>query len=325
MRWTAASAARTRTAASHCDADRLIAEDDPRQGRALAGALLLVLTWGASFTIQKAAYQAMGPGAFLFARSLLMGLCAAGLLLSRGQAPWPQLRAQERRGFLLLVAVGPVLHITLVTFGIHWSTAFSSALLMACGPVFTLMLLRLLRGTRVRRAQALGVALAFAGVLLFMSDKLIGADWRAGGGDLVLLLAAALFALYTIWVAPFVERHGGVETMCWTTLCASPVLMAVSAYAAWQAPYASIPLGIWLAFLWTVLVSAFLGWMMWGWINAVRGVARTAPLMYLIPPVAGAVAWLVAGESFGGMKLAGALLVLGGVAVTQFAGRHQPP
>ena len=302
----------------------MIAADDARQRRALATALLLVLTWGASFTIQKAAYQAMGPGAFLFARSLLMGLCAAGLLLWQGRAPWPQLQADERRGFALLVAVGPVLHIALVTFGIHWSTAFSSALLMACGPVFTLMLLRLLRGTRVRRAQALGVALAFSGVLLFLSEKLLGADWRAGGGDLLLLLAAALFSLYTIWVAPFVERHGGIVTMCWTTLSASPVLMAVSAYAAWQAPYAAIRPGIWAAFLWTVLVSAFLGWMAWGWINAVLGVARAAPLMYLIPPVAGAVAWLVVGEAFGGMKLAGALLVLAGVAATQFFGRRRP-
>lgn len=317
------SAARIHTAASRCDAGHLIDENDPRQGRALAAALLLVLAWGASFTIQKVAYQAMGPGAFLFARSLLMGVCAAGLLLWRGRAPWPQVQAGERGGFALLVAVGPVLHIALVTYGIHWTTAFSSALLMACGPVFTLVLLRVLRGTRVRRAQVLGVALAFAGVLLFMSEKLLGSNWRAGGGDAVLLLAAALFSLYTIWVAPFVERHGGVVTMCWTTVCASPVLMVVSAFAAWQAPYASVGAGIWAAFLWTVLVSAFLGWMVWGWINAVRGVARTAPLMYLIPPVAGAVAWLVAGESFGGMKLAGALLVLGGVAATQLAGRRR--
>jgi hypothetical protein len=43
--------------------------------------------------------------------------------------------------------------------------------------------------------------------------------------------------------------------------------------------------------LWAVLVSAFLGWLVWGWINAVRGVARTAPLLYLMPPVAGLVAW----------------------------------
>jgi len=70
-----------------------------------------------------------------------------------------------------------------------------------------------------------------------------------------------------------------------------------------------------------VLVSAFMGWMLWGWINAVRGVARTAPLMYLIPPVAGVVAWLTVGETFGVQKIIGAALALAGVAWAQWAPR----
>ncbi|MEO7244225.1 MAG: hypothetical protein ABIX12_03660, partial [Rubrivivax sp.] len=72
-----------------------------------------------------------------------------------------------------------------------------------------------------------------------------------------------------------------------------------------------------------VLVSAFLGWMVWGWVNAVRGVARSAPLMYLMPPIAGLVAWAVTGERYSGVKLAGAALTLAGVAVAQYASQSQ--
>jgi drug/metabolite transporter (DMT)-like permease len=68
-----------------------------------------------------------------------------------------------------------------------------------------------------------------------------------------------------------------------------------------------------------VLVSAFLGWLVWGWANAVRGVARTAPLMYLMPPVAGLVAWWLTGERYTAIKLGGAALTLAGVALAQFA------
>jgi drug/metabolite transporter (DMT)-like permease len=67
-----------------------------------------------------------------------------------------------------------------------------------------------------------------------------------------------------------------------------------------------------------VLVSAFVGWLVWGWVNAVRGVARTAPMIYLMPPVAGLVAWITTGEHYTGIKLAGAALALGGVALAQF-------
>jgi drug/metabolite transporter (DMT)-like permease len=76
---------------------------------------------------------------------------------------------------------------------------------------------------------------------------------------------------------------------------------------------------VWITLLWIVVVSAFMGWLVWGWVNAVRGVARTAPLMYLMPPVAGLVAWAFAGEQFTLVKLAGAGLALGGVALAQFS------
>jgi drug/metabolite transporter (DMT)-like permease len=67
-----------------------------------------------------------------------------------------------------------------------------------------------------------------------------------------------------------------------------------------------------------VLVSAFVGWIVWGWVNAVRGVARSAPLMYLMPMVAGAVSWYFIGEVMTLNKLIGAVITLAGVALAQY-------
>lgn len=295
------------------------------QRRALGAGLLLVLLWGAAFTIQKAAYTAMGPGGFLFGRSALMSVCAIVLLLWRGSPLWPRLDAGEWPMLMRCTLVGPVLHIWLVTYGIHLSTPFSGALIMACGPVCTLILLRLLRGTRLQRHQVIGVVVAFCGVLLFMSQKLLAADLRASGGDLMMLAATLVFSLYTIWVTPLVARHGGAEIMCWATLLATPLMLALTTASALQAPYGALEPALWTAFFWTVLVSGFFGWILWGWVNAARGVARTAPLLYLVPPVAGVIAWLTVGEAYTGVKLLGAAFALAGVAWTQFApARAQP-
>lgn len=54
------------------------------------------------------------------------------------------------------------------------------------------------------------------------------------------------------------------------------------------------------------LISAFIGWLVWGRVNVVRGVARSAALMYRMPPVAGLVARVVTGGSYTGIGLAGA-------------------
>ena len=43
------------------------------------------------------------------------------------------------------------------------------------------------------------------------------------------------------------------------------------------------------ALFWALVVCSFVGWLLWTWVNSVRGVARSAPFMYLMPPVAGVI------------------------------------
>jgi drug/metabolite transporter (DMT)-like permease len=113
--------------------------------------------------------------------------------------------------------------------------------------------------------------------------------------------------------------------MTYAVLIGSVPVVAVSLPAAWQVSWSTLGPGVWAGVAYAVLVSAFLGWLVWGWVNAVRGVARSAPLMYLMPPVAGLIAWLATGERYTGVKLAGAALTLAGVALAQFGGPKRDP
>ena len=99
---------------------------------------------------------------------------------------------------------------------------------MACGPIFTLLILRVQGLERLTGAQIAGVTLAFGGVLMFLSDKLLGGNWRAGGGDLVLLVAASLFSYYTVAAKPLIEKHGGIVVMTYAVLLGSAPVVLVS-------------------------------------------------------------------------------------------------
>ena len=295
---------------------------DPNPARArqaLWAALVLIVIWGANFSVQKEVFKALSPGGFLFVRYLVMPIAAALLLCWLHGTHWPRLPRAKLLSLLKLGIAGHLLHVGLVTYGIHWSTAFSSSLILACGPVFTLLILRWHGLEQLTRGQLAGVAVACAGVLLFLSDKFLGGHWPASGGDLTLLVAASFFSYYTVAAKPLIERHGGVTVMTYATLLGSGPVVLLSLPAGLNVDWASISPMIWLGTFYAVLISAFLGWMVWGWVNAVRGVARSAPLMYLMPPVAGLVAWAVTGERYTGIKLAGAALTLAGVAVAQYA------
>jgi drug/metabolite transporter (DMT)-like permease len=296
-----------------------------RSRHALWAALVLIVIWGANFSVQKAVFVALQPGGFLFLRYLLLPAAAALLLCWYHGRHWPRVSRADFWALLRLGLAGHLLHVTMVTYGIHWSTAFSSSLILACGPIFTLLILRWHGLETLTRAQIVGVAVAMAGVLVFLSDKLLGAQWRASGGDLTLLVASSFFAYYTVASKPLIERHGGVLVMAYAMLLGSAPVLAISAPAGLAVDWSQVSALVWAGALWAALVSAFLGWLVWGWVNAVRGVARTAPLMYLMPPVAGLVAWALTGERYGAVKLGGAALTLAGVALAQFGSPPRDP
>lgn len=291
----------------------------PRQGLALAVALLLLLVWGTNFSIIKLATTILAPGAFLFARYVVTPFCALVLLLAMYGTRWPGLTRAEWQTLSWLTLLGHVLHVTLITWGIHLSSPFSTALILACGPLMTLMILVVGRGERLDRPKLGGALLACAGILIFLADK-FGLDWRASVGDLLLLIATLLFSFHTVAARDIIQRHGATLVMAYTTLLAFPPLMLITGAAGLRHDWLALPAHVWLGLAWALIVSSFTGWIVWGWVNRWLGVARTAPLMYLLPPIAGLAGWWMTGETFSSLKLAGAAIALLGVGIVQFSG-----
>ncbi|MFG6469221.1 DMT family transporter [Roseateles sp. BYS87W] len=285
----------------------------------LLAALGVVLTWGVNFPLQKALFGQVGPVGFLGLRYLLVPFCAVALLCWRFGRHWPRLDRSEVWPLVRLTLVGQGLHLLLAAYGMQGSTAFSASVLLACGPVFTLLILRCSGVERLSRGQVAGVATAALGALVFTSDKLLGAHWQASLGDLTLLVAAALFSYYTVAAKPLIQHHGGVTVLGYGSLvCTGPMLL-------WCAPalhaldWAAQPSWVWGGLLWQVAGGGFIGWLAWGWANERHGVARTAPLIYLMPLIAGFTAWAWGGEQFSAHKLLGAAVILSGVALAQFS------
>src|SRR5258708_40127973 len=110
----------------------------------------------------------------------------------------------------------------------------------------------------------------------------------------------------------------------YTLLFSRPLMLAVTWPFLADLKAASLGLAVWAALFWALVVCSFLGWLLWTWVNSVRGVARSAPFMYLMPPVAGVMAWLTLGEQFTWLKIAGAVVTMAGAARAQFRPRGPP-
>lgn len=292
----------------------------------LIAAIATMAVWGVNFPFVKYVLEHMGPGPFLFLRFLAMPVLGFALLaVVFRRNPRQALPAREDwPRFALCGLLGHSAHVGIVTWGMDLSTPFSSSLVLTSGPVFTLLILAWLGDERLRPRQVAGTLLAFAGIVVFLSDKFTRGVAGAGLGDLVLLFAASLFAAYTVVVRPLAERYGPVLVLAWTLAFGAPPLVVLCLRSFLDAELSGLPAMVWVGLFYGILVSNFLGWLVWTWVNAARGVARSAPLQYLMPPIAGLVAWLTIGETFTGLKLLGAAVTLAGVAWAQFSAGPPP-
>ena len=118
----------------------------------LAAALATMFVWGVNFAFVKHVLDRIGVEALMFVRFAVLPLLGFALLLvifrRRIAHTWPRRRDLPR--FIVAGLIGHAAHIGVVMYGMSLSTPFSSSLVSTSGPLFTLIILAMLKVERLR-------------------------------------------------------------------------------------------------------------------------------------------------------------------------------
>jgi drug/metabolite transporter (DMT)-like permease len=163
---------------------------------------LAILFWAGNFVVGRAAREVIPPIAFNFWRWAV----ALGILLPFA---WPEIVRsrhvilREWRILAALGATGMSAFHSAVYIGLSQTEAINGALYFATSPLFFVLLCRMLFGERIGGRQAVGIAVSMVGAVIVIArgdlDLLLG--FRLAIGDLWLMLAVALWALYSVLLA----------------------------------------------------------------------------------------------------------------------------
>jgi drug/metabolite transporter (DMT)-like permease len=160
---------------------------------------LSALIWSGNFVISRAMNTVIPPAGFVFWRWLVAALVLAPIALPRLRRQWPIVRANL--GLLCICGLfGVTLFNFLIYTAMHSTTAINAALVNSAIPVFILMFARIFYGQTVSLRQHLGIALSLAGVatIILQGDPGRIRTLSFNRGDLLVLLAAVVWALYSI-------------------------------------------------------------------------------------------------------------------------------
>ena len=160
---------------------------------------LSALIWSGNFVISRAMYNVIPPAGFVFWRWVLAVVVLLPIALPRLRAEWPILRANWK-----LICICGLFGVTLFNFliytAMHTTTAINAALVNSAIPIFIIMFARIFYGQRVTLRQHAGIALSLAGVatIILQGDLARIVTLTFNVGDLLVLVAAVAWALYSI-------------------------------------------------------------------------------------------------------------------------------
>ena len=278
--------------------------------------LVFVLLWSTGWIVARYAADYADPLTFLAARYALAGAALILFALLAGAA-WPRHGADWGHALFS----GILVH-ALYLGGVWWAIrqgvpASVSALIAALQPILSALLAPKFAGERISPLRWAGVALGLAGLLLVLSPRLVGVSPEALRAA-ALPLAVNCLAMLSVTLGTFYQKrfiHTGDLRAVSVLQYAGALLVTL------PAAFLLEPMRI----VWNPLMAGVMAWSVLGLsIGAFslllvlirRGeVARSAQLIYLVPPTAALQAWLLFGEQLAPVQLAGMAVTVLGVAL----------
>jgi O-acetylserine/cysteine efflux transporter len=277
-------------------------------------AILVAVVWGSGFVASRLALDELSPALMTAMRFAIAAVPC--LLVRRPKVSWAVLIAISSTLFLgqFLAQSWAIAHS--VPIGLASVIVQSQAL-------FTVAVAALAFGEFPTRLQIAGIGIAAIGLLMICGT--IGFDFSVGAFA-VLMISPVSFAIGNL----LLRRARDVpmfDLFAW--LCLVPPLPLLALAFAVDGPSTTwhsllhMSATGWTSMIFIGAISTCIAYWLWGRLLRDYPAAQVVPFALLVPFVGSAASSAVFGETFGPLRLAGMVTVVGGIAVMLLSKRAQ--
>lgn len=270
----------------------------------------------------KPLLEALPPFGINLVRWVLACLLLVPLTLAlEGRFPrparhqWPTLAAMALTGVVLFNA--------LVYLSLLYTTSTNAALINGTTPILTMVLAAAIGLDRLTGRRLAGALVSLVGVGWIVSRGSLGAliGLSFNRGDLIMLVAALTWAIYTILLNRMRGALSPLATLTIVTVLAVPPLGVIGGYELMSRPIGTITPMVVVGLVYISVLASVAAFMAWSVGIKGVGAARGSIFLNLIPVFTAVIAVLTLGERIGPVQLIGGSLVIGGVTLASLRGR----
>lgn len=283
--------------------------------------LLAVLFWAVNFTVIKIALREFSPQGFNGLRLLLSSFLLI-LVLALGRENL-SLRRSDFWAALGLGLIGHTGYQLLFIHGLNWTKVSNTSMVMALTPVFIALLSTFLRHEKIHWAGWLGIWVSFAGFYLVITQQGEGFQltWQNVRGDLMIFAGNILWAVYSVFSKPFLNR---ISPLKWTSLTLAFGTVFYLPFAALdivRMPWKGISFQGWASLFYSAVFAIAVCYVIW--YTSVRRIGNSKTAIYgnmnVIFSVS--IAYVFLAERITLFQMCGAAIIFAGVYLTRFGYR----
>jgi drug/metabolite transporter (DMT)-like permease len=276
-----------------------------------------VAVWGAGYVATKIGLQYAPPFTFLCLRFGFGLLCLLPVVLL-WKPTWPRSFSELKH----LAVAGLLMHAVQLG-GSHYAqylgmSAGVAALIIACQPLFTAIIVSGWMGERLQPRQWAGVAIGLAGVALVVWHKIDIREVTLGSllGTLIALAGVTAAVLYQREFSPKADlKAAAVVQFAASLVVLVPLALVVEGFpVSWDWP-------LWVAIAFLVIFASILGVSVLNLLMRQGAATRVASMMYLPPVFAVVAEAAMFGVVPSGLAFAGMAVTCAGVAMTVWSRR----
>lgn len=285
--------------------------------------LIVAVIWGAALPVIKFTLGNFNPFIFLTYRFGISAVISLFLILLFGlQIP------RKKQVFLLTLGYGfltSTITLGLLFLGVEKTTAVDTTLIAATGPILATVAGVIFLNEHVTRLEKIGIALAFAGVVVtFFEPILKNGDGALGLGGNVLVFASVLAGVASAVTAKIILREGvspaaavnisfivGFLTLLPAALILYPPQAIMEQI---QSASLSYHLGLW----YVAIFSGNIAYFLWHKAQKTIEIGEAGLFTYLQPIFAIPLAILWLGETISVPLVIGAVIITVGVSIAEY-------
>ena len=226
----------------------------------------------------------------------------------------------ERRDVQLVVfsaLIGIVINQLGFMYATTYTTATTISLVLASIPMFAAVSASVLGHERIGARHWAGIGVAAVGTLLVLAGGPGNLDLTSLRGDLLALLAAATWGIYSTLVRPLFARYSPNRVSTLVLCAAVPMLTVVGLPQVVHQDYGAITLGGWGALVFSVFFGLVFTNILWFGAIHRGGAARATAVMPIQPFLGALFAFVLLDETVTLQQMLGGVVIVLGIWLTR--------